>query len=354
MTSTISSGCSVTDIDDSYFEKHSDEICVTWFPHNECSYVIDNCKQTSTNSKMKMDKNVQFVLTRGNIRCEVIATGYLRQNFINPKDINTIISKYLSPRNIQISVENDHQKCLIFFPSMKRVCISISHAFEETAFRFFDSRFGVIGIPNNCNKKNNDIKTFYTLLNKYDSKLRSMYSEIDFCDIHELFGDIINTFEKGSETKDIDAYVNRDPFDMEVIDCAVSRASNSIHHSIEYCGKLTENMWDDVAETSAERNVSNQKFNDKFEFNKDDSIVLEYDKNENTFSMALYGNKENSKPEFVTMESNIFHDSPIKAKKEKLILEKGYDYVLACCLNGCDQTPAKNNTFIFSSTRQNL
>ena len=354
MTSTISSGCNVSDIDDSYFKKHSDEICVTWFPHNECSYVIDAYDQTHVNSRMKLDKDAQFVLTNGLFTCEIIATGYLRQNLINPKDINTIISKYLCQTKIQISAENKDQKCLVLFPSMKRVCINLSHVFEANHSSRIDARFGIIGIPQNDEHIN--IKTFYKLLHKYDSKLRSSYWSVNLAGIRRLVGYIFNKFEK--DDRKINNNNNKQhSFDMEVVEYSVcrTRAANCISFSIEYCGKLTRNHWGVVVDKSQNmRKISNQRLSDKFRFNKGDNIVLEYDKNENTLSIALYGNKPNSKPEFVTMENKIYHTSPIKAKKEKLILEKGYDYVLACCINGRNQIPPKNNILTFSSKLDNL
>ena len=176
--------------------------------------------------------------------------------------------------------------------------------------------------------------------------------------------------------------------DMEIIGCTMLRSSFLVHN-IKYSGCLTDNNH------SACVTRMSILSNDIFQFSNDDCVIMKYDENDNTFSIELHCNKikknnSNSNQlqanidvekqqsqartikDGIDMDSSIVsnsdkntvvnvtdssllkQDSPIKAEKNKLILEKGYDYVLACSIEGCDKRVlGMNNVYTFSSKHQN-
>ena len=259
---TSPSGTSFVAPDDSYFEQFPDEFCLTWFPHNDCSYTLDEKK---INEKLKNDCG--YVLTRSLLRCEIIAAGYLRQNNINPKDISTILGKYLSQPNVKLNIHNDHKSCIILFPSMKQVCINIFQNFNKFHKcdgiqhpKFYDMRCGIVGFPKNdiYNKKTKNLQTFYNLLNKYDRQLQSFPCEVDFCDLFYMFEYIVHRMEKTPNVQAKGRWQpqNKDEMktftcEMEIIDCAVMRdlENDSVHCRIEYLGKKSEHKWKAITAT---------------------------------------------------------------------------------------------------------
>ena len=120
-------GQSVATSDNIHFECEDDECCLMLTRPMDCSHIFDEKHDTkSDNGNSRI-----FVKTMGCKRCELIASGYLRKNWVNPKDISTTIAKYFAQNNkISLNVCNDHHNCMILFPSMKKVCINFSKMFN--------------------------------------------------------------------------------------------------------------------------------------------------------------------------------------------------------------------------------
>ena len=140
-----------------------DDFCMLWSHKFDCfiephTLGIANVAQIDVTEKENNNDVVAkgITLVYGKTKCELIATGYLRSNFINPNDIYTIIVGYLGENScsVDMCIKNRHNYCMILFPSMQQVCIKFSqmitsnHGCEALGCRgYFSCRCGIIGIP---------------------------------------------------------------------------------------------------------------------------------------------------------------------------------------------------------------
>ena len=364
--------------DNVLFKCEDDEFCLMLSHPTDWSHVIDEKHDTkSDNSNSRM-----FVKTMGYKRCELIACGYLRKNWVNPKDISTIIAKYFTQNNkISLNICKNHYNRMILFPNMKNVCITFSKMFnfsqDNGCNRCSKIRFrcGIIGIrqidkeKNEHNELNNDndnenasmnIETFYKLFSEYNDEIVTNESDFNFKKMKDGLK-AINSSIKNKEMNKNKKLID----DMEIIDCPFARAGGNLGHRIVYNGGGHANYtWNGITRTSIKR-LSNNMFG----FNDGDFIVLEYDKDNNSFSIEAHCNKNKNKNKnkndkektgnvsnCVTLTDNIIKGKnlAITGKDNKLILKNGYDYVLACCICGCDKrSPGMNNVYTFSGKRQN-
>ena len=144
--------------------------------------------------------------------------------------------------------------------------------------------------------------------------------------------------------------------DIEIIASQMMRSRKIINilYRIDYCPQSGKE-WRDVTKMS-QKPVSNNTF----AFNNGDFVVLKYDENDTSLKIEAHYNgdkvkqkndNDNINPIVVTSTDNscLPRNAPITAKNDKIFLKNGYDYVLACCLHGCDKrAPGMNNVYVFS------
>ena len=383
-----------------HFECEDEEFCLLLSHPRDCSPIDDE----KMNTKQDNSNHTMFIKTMGYKRCEFIACGYLRRNSVNPKDISTIIAKYFTQHSkISLNICNNHHRRMILFPSMKKVHINFSKMFNKNenngcylcTNNIIVFQCGIIGIPqmhmdkekneksekinnndiynsnrkplkdcNNYNdncKVNSNIKTFYKLLSDYND-----HDEIVANDSHFTFGQLkdhrlaMNNSIKNKHFKRNKKLID----DMQIIFCNIVRAGarDKLVHWVAYRDRA------EVTDTCVgiTRHSAKHLHNNNFRFKNGDFVVLEYDKDTNSFLIETHCNKNKMEKTEMTRNMNdnincvrltdstkIRKDSPIAVKNNKLILKNGYDYLLACCISGCDRrSPGMNNVYTFSGKHQ--
>ena len=372
---------------DNDFQCHRDEFCMLWARNNDCAVSIkgrtDNCKRDRDNAI-----NTGFIKTRGYIQCQWIVCGYLRKNGVNPKDINTIIAEYLSDNGcIEFSISNDHNACMILFPSMKQVCIHFSKIFNleknchhgcfEVACVNCYFCCGLVGIPHtdSNNDKNNNIckqtkqiqpnmKTIHQLLRNRENY--DICGEVT-CGLM-LSGIKRSLLKYNNENENKNNFKEIEDVDVEIVDChviAMPSKSKSGQFTLWHCVKYHASGRKKHDLSNVTKDSKRRVTNDAFGFKNGDFIVLEYDKNDNTFCVKLHCGKEKTKENSNMKDDPIIITSsdyvkrrrdklPIEMQKNKLVLKKGYDYVLACYIFGCNKRPSgMNNVYTFSGKHHN-
>ena len=273
---------------------------------------------------------------------------------------------------------------MILFPYMKKVCINFSKMFNFNKYkgckRCNNIRFycGIIGIRqiekekneniNNYNSNNNNknelqdcnndnvminIETFSKLLSDYNGEIASNGSNFDFYKIKEHLCAINNSIAiKNKEMKIIEK--NKKLIDdMEIIDYQLFRGmlGGLFGHRIGY----THKNWDGITRSSFQ-----DLSNDKLGFNNGDFVVLEYNKDNNSLLVEAHSYKSKNENQSQSETSNMNNcvtltdttmfrqNTAITGQDNKLILKNGYDYVIACCIRGCDKrSPGMNNVYTF-------
>ena len=352
------------------------EFCMFMSHPHDCSYTVEG---RHTHTKQNKSNSVRFVKTSGYKRCEIMACGYLRKHLINPRDISTIIGKYLRENNkVELKISNDHMYRMFLFPSMKQVCINFCKIFNftENGCNFGNCNrmclhCGIIGIPqmtcnisidNSCSENKNKSKsndkvgmtTFFNLLNvccaQNDSGLDFSFEKMK--DSLESTLKRMRAEKDNVNTTNINN-CNKQIGDIEIIDCPMMRTSgtNKMAYRINYSPHGIPKSRIHVTQLSM-KPVSNNIF----AFNNDDFVLLKYDKKDNSLKIEAHCNDDTDNvkdynPLVLTRtdDSCLSTDVPITAHDDKIFLKNGYDYVLACCLRGCDKrTSGMNNVYAFS------
>ena len=339
--------------DDIDFECQPDEFCMLWRPLKDNSSNVEGNTDKISNGEISNG----FATTRGYIRCKLITCGYLRKNFVNPKDITTIIAKYLTDNDkIELIVSN-YQSFTILFPSMKQVCINFAKIFnfnKDSEYSWLHHiRFscGIIGIPQNNKATNNNhfsMKTLYNVIHKRNCidqipgwlhNLRYWQVSFNSGKNLEVKNDNNNNNTNGDTTTDNSDDCDEQQFELESVKCVLQRVNRSaVDTVVAHCRGSTR----DLLATPWQKSFSNNMFG----FNDGDCVVLEYDKDDNTLAIELHcNNSEKQKFEPIV---------PARTENNKVVLRKGYDYVLACIINGSRKRSSEmNNVYTFSGKHHN-
>lgn len=354
------------------FDLHPNDFCMMWSHHDSCT---TKTFITGSEDSHIVKKPGQLIIN-SYLRCELIASGYLRGNLVNPVDISTIIGKFLgNTEHVEFCIKNNHDFCTILFPGMKQVVITFCQMFFYghgcTAVGCKNCHFfhcGIIGIPKTTIAKSDkrekewNMQQFYKKFKQYDSKMREFnhVNEMYFRNMRDAL-DLKSTTMIGYDNQDSDDGLQVIyEFEMEMIDCDVTRwnpykTSSGKHelmkidYNIAYYGSLASSMHD-------QRIVSSHPISsEKFSIETGQSVVLQYDDKENTFSIEFYDKRENNSDcssciVNATSTQNIRQKSPIIGKNDKLQLKKGFDYVIAVSAYGChERHDGKNNVYSFSA-----
>lgn len=324
-----------------------------------------------------------MIQTRGYTQCELIAGGYLRHHLINPTDISSVIGKYLAENgNVECSINNDHQQCTFLFPSMNQVCINFSRSFNKDhgCFPFCNTfQCGIIGITqsnqeckNNNINQNNCISNMNTFLKLLSQNARTTTSDdISFANIRDIYDDKYSVQHSKRIKGEHNYSYDDDEMDSNIIivSCSIIQLNeNLFHFDIDY-------SYDNNGSYMVTNNTQSDITSNTFEFKSGDCVILKYDKHEKSLKIELHGSKkskvnikdvsvainigdddnDDDKHVFVATRTKSicnWKDCAIKGKNDKLLLPEGYDYVLACSVDGCiNRTQEKTTIYTFSSTR---
>lgn len=339
------------------FDLTQHDSCLMWSHGDSCKTRTFTMGRYDTRADKYIESGI--LICNSHVYCKLIATGYLRRNLINPRDISDIIGVYLAGQHdnyIEFVIKNNHKFCMILFPGMKQLSIKFNKMFSSdhgcrtvgcTSFNFFHC--GMIGVPqqsqksmnnhdddiNNtvkiCNKQWN-LEKFYKVFAEYLPKTKV---ELTFDNLRDELGTVWQKLKEKDESS------GNYKLEMELIDCDVTNTSlDSIDFQIVYGDSSDDSPQISLNPTEA---VPSQIF----AFENGDAINLEYDDIQNTFCVKFDGNARENRNK--TKDNQDYTYVPQGA--EKISLKKGFDYVLACCIYGChSRYPGKNNIYTFSNT----
>ena len=345
-----------------------------------------------------LEEDHRMIISRGNNWSVLVVSGYLRQHCINPADISKIIAKFISCidncnqnniNTLNFSVCNDHEDILVLFPGMSQISIQFSQLYKDNhgcnvlgCTKLNSFHCGIIGFPNPLWNSTVHVTPTSTIRNENlnDKPLQSKYNHQRFINYNynnvkppTNYGwSITKFYQKMHILSGVPTLIHenlniknvRRLFGIatlvkcEIIDCCITCNDQNwdldgkidpknirVTHRVTHYGE-SMNCKQDTGYIKSDDSID--IFKDGFSFKQGDKIVMKHsiDKNNNLnlFTITVCG-KVGYKNDELDVQTLV---------KEKMIykadLKECYDYVIVCCVYGCNtRDSGKQNIFRITS-----
>ena len=332
-----------------------------------------------------LEEDHRMIISRGNNWSVLVVSGYLRRYRINPADISTIIAKFISCmvnnsncNTLNFSVCNDHDDILVLFPGMSQISIEFLQLYKDNhgcgvlgCTKMNSFHCGIIGFRNPLwtsidiatNKNSNDSNHNYNYnpwqfkLSNFNSNSNSNWSITKFYQkMHMLSGVPTLTHENLTITNVRRRFGVSSSVYCEIIDCCITCNDQNwdsdaeidpknikVTYRVTHYGQFMNSEQD---KGYLKRDDSIDIFKDGFSYKQGDKIVMKHlideSNNLNQFTITACG-----KVGYKNDHDNLGADALVKEKMlYKVDLKQSYDYVIVCCVDGCDtRDSGKQNVF---------